>query len=132
MQKLGDEMSPDQIRAAQNKLGLETPADLNGRHVKAVCKRGGGSFHGKITLKEGRYYLKSMKLSLLREKMEKELQEAGFVPKPRYEGTAWSTPTSASASSTEAVKAEVVKKEKPKASRRNWRHKFDIQGLASA
>lgn len=80
-----EQMTTDQVRAANNLLGK----DLDGRHVEAICKRGGASFHGKIHIIDERYYLEPKALHIVREAMEEE----GFEKKPKFEGPCvWNQP----------------------------------------
>lgn len=89
MQKSPNSLQPlheGKVRAAKKLLGGD---EIHGRHVIAVCIRGGGGFHGKIHVKDGKFLLETMSIDTVREKMKKE---AAKRPRPLASfKTAWSS-----------------------------------------
>ncbi len=80
-----EKLSKDQVRAVVNTLGTEK---VHGRHVECICKRGGGSFHGKIHLIDGEMHLEPKIIRIVHEEMKRE----GFTRKPKVDGPCvWNT-----------------------------------------
>lgn len=77
-----EEMSGCQTRAAKRLLGTE---DIGGRHVNCVPQNG-ARFHGKIHVNEGKFFLQTKHIDIVRAEMQKE----GFVYRPINPGpSAW-------------------------------------------